>query len=363
MSADEAPVDPLRDADTFWNAVSANRSDVARALYARYPLVPRSYVARHFLRFSRLNRGNPRAILYLDAELGAPARGVALLDALESVGVKIAGSRCLDIGCANGGLLLAAAARGARHLVGVEISPQRLRSALKLTKGKDIGILPLDIAHAVTPEGIGTFDVIFCIDVLEHVSSAIATSRAMKRLLDTGTRAVIFLSVFNPRSPGNVAAEPHYGVPGMILLPRQEAVDLWGDVRNAFGSTLDYEVADWTPHGPLVEMLRQAGLSSSPFVDSRPILDRSRPFWAGFHDRIRDLETRVTAGIRGLTARPALRQLLLEHLRRYCDRYLQDHEAVSSAARARDEHLIALFMDYYTHTIQLVLRHAAQDPG
>ena len=41
----------LRDTASFWDAVSSRRSDVVRALYARYPLVPRSYIDRHFSRF------------------------------------------------------------------------------------------------------------------------------------------------------------------------------------------------------------------------------------------------------------------------------------------------------------------------
>src|SRR5664280_1335152 len=107
----EAPPDFLQDTASFWEAVSSRRSDVVRALYARYPLVPRSYIARHFLRFTRENPGNPRALLYLDAELGAPDRAVAYLKALESVGVTAKGARCLDIGCSNGALLLASAAQ------------------------------------------------------------------------------------------------------------------------------------------------------------------------------------------------------------------------------------------------------------
>jgi 2-polyprenyl-3-methyl-5-hydroxy-6-metoxy-1,4-benzoquinol methylase len=357
VSADEAPADPLRDAGAFWKAVSTRRADVARALYARYPLVPRTYVARHFLRFSRLNQEDPRAILYLDAELGAPARGVALLEALESAGLSVAGARCLDIGCANGGLLLAAAAKGASRLVGVEISPLRLGSARRLTRGRGVELVPLDAAREELPAGHGPFDVIFCFDVLEHVSSPSATLAFIKRHLAAGPRSFSFLSLFNPRHPDNVAAEPHYGVPGMILLPRGEAADLWLEVRKAYGSALDYEVADWTPYGALLETLARTGLTSSPFVDSGPVLDRRRPFWAGWRERIADLEARVDAGVRGLAARPALKQRLLEQLRRYCDRYVRDHEAISSGAR--DDQLLAFYVDYYSHTIQLVLRHAA----
>ena len=358
----ETPLDPLRDTDSFWSAVSSSRSDVVRALYARYPLVPRSYIARHFLNFTRGNPGNPRALLYLDAELGAPDRAATYLKALECVGVTVAGTRCLDIGCSNGALLLAAVAQGASRSVGVEISPHRLAAARRLTKGQGIELLALDIARDDLPLGYGPFDLIFCIDTLEHVSSATATLATMKRHLDTGPRALAFVSVFNPHHPENVTAEPHYGVPAMVLLPHQEAQSLWNEVRGAFGSRLEYEVADWIPYGMLIESLRHIGFTSMPFVDSRPILDRERPFWLGFRERCQELEAQVSEGIRGLSARPALRQLLLINLRKYCARFLEDHLELASSADLSDESLIDFFMDYYAQPIQLVLRHAKSHP-
>ena len=353
----------LPDGDAFWAAVEERRDAVARALYARYPLTPRSYVARYFLTFARQNRGNPRALLYLDAELGAPGRGVALLEALESGGVTVAGARCLDIGCANGALLLAAAARGASRVVGVEISEGRLRSAGRLTKGTHVEFLAMDIARDDLPGGFGPFDVVFCIDTLEHVSSAEATLAAIGKHLAAGPRSRAFVSVFNPRHPSNVSAEPHYGVPAMVLLPRDDARDLWNDVRGAFGSSLEYEVSDWVPYRELAGILRRVGLASSLFVDSHPALDRSRPFWAGFRERIDELEARVAAGIDGLRTRPALRELLRARLRRYCAGYLQDHEDLASTADAPDAALLDFYMDYYAQPIQVVLRHEQSRPS
>jgi hypothetical protein len=187
----------------------------------------------------------------------------------------------------------------------------------------------------------------------------VATLAAIKRHLDAGPRSLAFVSVFNLHHPENVASEPHYGVPAMVLLPREEARDVWGDVRGSLGSRLEYEVSDWISYGTLVETLQRIGFTSMPFVDSRPILDRKRPFWLGFHGRCLELEARVAASINALSARPALRQLLLINLRRYCARFLEDHRALSSPAQTSDEALVAFFMNYYAHTMQLVLRHPA----
>lgn len=359
----ETNSDILRDTASFWDAVSSRPSDVLRALYSRYPLVPRFYIDRHFSRFRSANAGNPRALLYLDAELGAPDRAVAYLKALECVGINYAGARCLDIGCSNGALLLAAAARGASRTVGAEISERRAESARLLTEGSGVEILVHDIASGSLPEGYGPFDLIFCIDVLEHVSSAAATLTAIKRHLDAGPRAHAFVSVFNPRHPANVAAEPHYGVPAMVLLPHEEAKSLWDEVRGSFGSSLEYEVADWIPYRALMEDLRRIGFATMPFVDSRPVLDRKRPFWLGFREKCEDLEARASEGIRRLPARPELQRLLLERLRQYCARFLEDHLAISASADVPDETLLHFFMDYYAQPIQLVLRHAESPPS
>jgi len=353
----------LPDGDAFWAAVEERRSDVVRALYARYPLTPRSYVARYFLTFARQNRGNPRALLYLDAELGAPARGVALLEALESGDVSVAGARCLDIGCANGALLVAAAARGASRVVGVEISEGRLRSACRLAKGTNVEFLAMDIARDDLPGGFGPFDVVFCIDTLEHVSSAEATLAAIRKHLAAGSRSRAFVSVFNPSHPGNVSAEPHYGVPAMVLLERDDARDLWNDVRGAFGSSLDYEVSDWVSYRELAGILRRVGLASSLFVDSRPALDRSQPFWAGYRERIDELEARVARAIDMLATRPTLRELLRTRLRRYCAVYAQHHAELASRSDAPDATLLDFYMDYYAQPIQVVLRHEESSPS
>ena len=354
--------DVLRDNEPFWNAVSSRPSDVLHALYSRYPLVPRSYIDRHFSRFTSENAGNPRALLYLDAELGAPERAIAYLKALECVGITYTGARCLDIGCSNGALLLAATARGASRAVGAEISERRAASARLLTEGSGVEILVHDIASGQLPEGYGPFDLIFCTDVLEHVSSATATLAAIKRHLDTGPRARAFVSVFNPRHPTNVAAEPHYGVPAMVLLPHEEAKSLWDEVRGSFGSSLEYEVSEWISYRALMEDLRSIGFATMPFVDSRPALDRKRPFWLGYRERCEDLEARASEGIRRLPARPELQRLLLERLRLYCARFLEDHLAISASADVSDEMLLHFFMDYYAQPIQLVLWHAETPP-
>lgn len=362
MKKAEESADPLKDTESFWSAVSSRRSEVVRALYARYPLVPRSYIARHFLYFTRENFGNPRALLYLDSELGAPDRAMAYLKALECVDVTPAGARCLDIGCSNGALLLAAAAQGASRSVGVEISRGRLASARLMTKRRNVEFLALDIAREDLPPGYGPFDLMFCIDTLEHVSSATATLATMKRHLDPAPRARAFVSVFNPRHPENVTAEPHYGVPAMVLLQHEDAESLWSEVRGSFGSSLEYEVSDWISYDALIETLRQIGFAWMPFVDSRPILDRRRPFWHGFRERCQDLETRVAERIRALPARPALRQLLLDNLHRYSAGYLEDHLTLTSSTRVSDETLLRFFMDYYAQPIQLVLWHAEAPP-
>ena len=105
---------------------------------------------------------------YVESDLGSAARSLELIDGLVSGGaLQVAGARCLDIGCSNGSLLRALQDRGAGACVGVDVSQQRLISARKVCLGRQVDFLQLDAAVDRLP---GTFDLIFCLDVLEHVA-------------------------------------------------------------------------------------------------------------------------------------------------------------------------------------------------
>ena len=96
----------------------------------------------------------------------------------------LAGLRCLDIGC-GGGILAESLARAGARVVGVDPSRESLKAARERARGER-----LDIEYR---HGFGErirerarYDIVFAVDVLEHVEDLGATLDAAVRALERG---------------------------------------------------------------------------------------------------------------------------------------------------------------------------------
>ncbi len=101
---------------------------------------------------------------YVAAALDGERRGGAFLD---ETGVDVAEASLLEVGCGTGGLLAAAARRGARA-VGIDLALRWLVVARRrLTEaGLDVPLVAAD--GAMPPFRPGTFDVTVSVETLEH---------------------------------------------------------------------------------------------------------------------------------------------------------------------------------------------------
>ena len=52
----------------------------------------------------------------------------------------------------------------------------------------------------------------------------------------------------------NIFKEPHYGVPGMILLPFEDARNLWHEVRGKYNSKVEYTVYHWPSYWDVMKI-------------------------------------------------------------------------------------------------------------
>ena len=66
--------------------------------------------------------------------------------------------------------------------------------------------------------------------------------------------------VSNKNNFANIKSEPHYNIPGMILLEHSKAKILWYNIRKKVNSTLEYEVYNWYSFSEYETMANLAGL-------------------------------------------------------------------------------------------------------
>ncbi|MBA2490390.1 MAG: bifunctional 2-polyprenyl-6-hydroxyphenol methylase/3-demethylubiquinol 3-O-methyltransferase UbiG [Gammaproteobacteria bacterium] len=111
---------------------------------------------------------------------------------------RLAGRQVLDVGCGGGILTEAMAKRGAA-VTGIDLAEASLRAAS--THGAQSG-LSIDYRHVaveqLADEQSGTFDIVTCLEMLEHVPDVSATVNACARL--TKPDGHIFFSTLN-RNP------------------------------------------------------------------------------------------------------------------------------------------------------------------
>lgn len=109
--------------------------------------------------------------------------------------VALAGSRVLDVGC-GGGLLAEALARVGASVTGIDLAPGMIEVArLHAAEGAlaiDYRVAAAEDVARATPQG---FDVVTCMEMLEHVPEPAAMTATLARLLRPG--GALFVSTLN----------------------------------------------------------------------------------------------------------------------------------------------------------------------
>jgi 2-polyprenyl-6-hydroxyphenyl methylase/3-demethylubiquinone-9 3-methyltransferase len=117
------------------------------------------------------------------------------LEWIDSI-APLAGCRVLDVGC-GGGILAEAMARRAAQVTGIDLASKPLGVAR--LHALEAGVENLDYrevsAEALAAEQPGRFDVVTCMEMLEHVPEPASIVRACAELLRPGGH--LFLSTLN----------------------------------------------------------------------------------------------------------------------------------------------------------------------
>ena len=131
-----------------------------------------------------------------------PVRLQYVVDRLRPDGRALAGARVLDVGCGGGLLSEAMAAEGA-EVVALDLAPELVQVAR--LHGLESGVrvdYRLQSVESLAADAPGSFDVVTCMEMLEHVPDPGAIVAACATLLRPGGR--LFLSTLN-RTPAAFA--------------------------------------------------------------------------------------------------------------------------------------------------------------
>ena len=136
----------------------------------------------------------------------------------------ITGSRILDSGCGNAGLLITLLQAGAGDLVGIELDPDIYRLATLRTRGQTHIRIIQDDASAMTLEP-ECFDIVTSLQVIEHVADCRAYLRALAQFLKPG--GILLIACPNRLWP----FEAHSKLPLIHQLPRpvSKAIGRWAE--------------------------------------------------------------------------------------------------------------------------------------
>jgi len=115
---------------------------------------------------------------------------------------NLRGARALDVGC-GGGLLSEALAREGAEVTAIDLAPDLIKVAKLHTLESGVRVdYRLTAVEALAAEMPGAFDVVTCMEMIEHVPDPAAVIAACATLLKPGGR--LFLSTLN-RTPAAFA--------------------------------------------------------------------------------------------------------------------------------------------------------------
>jgi 2-polyprenyl-6-hydroxyphenyl methylase/3-demethylubiquinone-9 3-methyltransferase len=122
------------------------------------------------------------------------------LDYIERRSGGLAGRRTLDVGC-GGGILAEAMARAGAKVTGIDLSDKALAVARlhQLESGVDVDYR-LSAAETLAAESPASFDLVTCMELLEHVPDPASTVAACAKLVNVGGLAVFSTINRNPKA-------------------------------------------------------------------------------------------------------------------------------------------------------------------
>lgn len=204
---------------------------------------------------------------YVRYALGSLERGENLLSRYVPEPAEV--SSYLDVGCAYGGAPVAMARCGVGRAVGFEYDARLLKLARILARehgvSDQVSFVGGDLCAVEDIEPLGTFALVTCIDVLEHVLDPEAAIVNLAALVEPGGTAVV--DVPNPQGVDPIRRDPHHHIFGSVLLERDDAIHVFEDENPG---SKRYTVGYFHPLEWYLERLEDAGFEVE-IMDEPPV--------------------------------------------------------------------------------------------
>lgn len=204
---------------------------------------------------------DPTHRMWADFTLSSVDRGTAAV-AMMGGEAAFRGKRVLDVGCAQGGFVVAASLAGASNVVGIDVNPKVFETAPLLLADYQVeaDLRRVDLTQSGLPKELGTFDLILCNDVLEHLTDVEKAISNLEDMMSPGAR--LFLEIPNGNAVHYVRSDGHYKIPGITLLDFEDA-RRWhraffpeaGPYDTFFYGTLDFYLAAFSRRGIALQLL------------------------------------------------------------------------------------------------------------
>jgi 2-polyprenyl-3-methyl-5-hydroxy-6-metoxy-1,4-benzoquinol methylase len=198
-----------------------------------------------------------RGPILLEWEMSAVERGELALADIEACGlVDWKNARALDVGCGDGGFLVAMARRHARAY-GLDFQEFNILGAALRARAWELPVSVAVGSATSLPYRSASFDVVTCGDVIEHLADPLGALREVRRVIRPG--GFFWIAAPTRWLLANLWRDPHYGYFGISALPRQAAAWYLARIRRALPAPEQFAVERLPAYGATVATLRRMG--------------------------------------------------------------------------------------------------------
>ena len=253
------------------------------------------------------SESDPCLPMYFEFAITCNARGREVAELLRNH-TELLGKRCLDVGCAYGGFLVAFAEQGAK-VTGIDLDESLLRLARTNLQDNKIDV-PLFLADATRAEQLKEFsdrlDLITCNDVIEHVEDPQLLLANLAAMLHSD--GLVYLEIPNSRTPGHIRRDGHYQLFGITLLDYPEARDYY----SLHAPGVPYGVRHYLTLDQYADLFASAGLEIEILESNYQSVDLATAL-----NELKTLRSESSAGLSSVPAsvRPRVEERLADYLR------------------------------------------------